>query len=116
VLGIPDQDGLSFSIGGPFASLGWIPSATERRSKGQKEALAGQRYAQQAVPCWSEGIPTDIEPEYLFPVEQAVEALVYFYNTHELPRWITWREWDPDSLQWKVIPAEVHSPQPIATP
>ncbi len=106
LLASPEKDGLSISIGGPFVSFGWTPSPDERRLVGQKEALAGQRYSPQPVESWSEGIPTAVGPEFLFPAERAIEAIVHFYNTHELPRWISWREWDPASLQWKVTPAK----------
>ena len=115
LLASPEKDSLSISIGGPFVSFGWLPSPVERRFKGQKEALTAKQYSPEPVESWSEGIPTAISPEFLFPVGQAIDAIIYFYNNHELPRWISWREWDPVRLQWTVTPAEVPA-QPVSTP
>jgi hypothetical protein len=114
MLDSPEGNTLSFTIGGgPFASIGWHPPTGQERYRGNKEGVPARPVAEHPVQSWGEGIPTDIEPEALFPVEQAVEAIVYFYNTHQLPKWITWREWDPASLQWKVTPAEA-IPRPVA--
>lgn len=105
MLASPAEDALSISIGGPYASFGWIPPADQRRTQGQREALADRRYSPESVECWGEGVPTKIQPEFLFPVEQAIEAIVHFYITHELPKWISWREWDPERQQWRITPA-----------
>jgi hypothetical protein len=95
-------DGLSFSLGGPFASLGWQPALDPQRSQGNKEAMPQERVTDEAVKCWGEGIPNWIEPDYLHPAEQVIEAIVHFYNTHQLPDWFNWREWNPVSMQWQM--------------
>src|SRR6266550_283021 len=59
MLDSPDNGSLSFSIGGPFASLGWHPPVGQERYRGRKEAAPECQFAQDPVQCWGEGIPTD---------------------------------------------------------
>lgn len=105
MLDSPDQGSLSFSLGGRWATLGWYPPVGQERQSGRKEAIPESRATDQAISCWTEGIPTPLEPEHLFPAEQVIEAIVEFYLSGELPTWITWNVWNPVSREWTLHPA-----------
>src|SRR5436190_12696687 len=62
ILRSPEGERLSFSIGGPFGGMGWLPPCEKRREVGQRIAVADRRYATTSVDCWGEGIPTPINP------------------------------------------------------
>jgi hypothetical protein len=96
----PDRETLILSIGGPFAGLAWYPPVSEERDRGYKAAMPERVVAPSAADFVGEGIPTTLEPKELLPVEDVIEAVVYFYKNHHLPEWITWREWNPVTLSW----------------
>lgn len=102
----PHGDGLSMSVGGPWISFGWVPAPTDRATKGQREAINEQPTAAHPIECQAEGVASSVPPELLFPAAQAAEAIVHFYLTRQLPRWVAWREWEPAIARWKLIPAE----------
>lgn len=101
----PEKETLIISIGGPFAGLAWYPPPSEERYRGYKAALPERIVAPRAVDFVGEGIPNSLEPKELLPVEDVIEAVVYFYQNHDLPEWITWREWNPTTLCWETHPA-----------
>ncbi len=106
----PSGDFLDLSLGGPYAALRWIPSPTERNRIGDRVAMAEQTCAPDSIEFIAEGIPTPSPPEELFPVDEVIEAALYFYREHRLPEWLTWRQWNLKTKQWDTIPATRPAP------
>ena len=101
---------LDLAIGGPYAGMTWWPPRSSPDSWTSRVALAVPSTCPETVEFIGEGIPDPIPPEELFPVEEVMEAALYFYREHRLPEWITWRQWNTKTKQWDTIPATRPAP------
>ncbi len=111
----PCGDFLDLSLGGPYAALRKVPAPTQRGRHGDCVAMAGQICTPDSAEFIAEGIPTPSPPEELYPVDEVIEAALYFYREHRLPEWITWRQWNTKTKLWDTIPATRPAPVGVLT-
>ena len=117
----PNQEFLHIFIGGPFAGLRWMKLPGSNHCK---HTVAGVPLSPGGVEFSEEGVDNLFNPEQLLPVEDVIEAAVYFFNNQRLPDWITWKAWNPVTKEWDLskpsprngsqpaLPAELLSPVP----
>lgn len=103
-------DHLDLAIGGPYAGISWWPSKATPGYAGASVAVAATITCPDTIEFIAEGIPDPVSPDELFPVEEVIEATLYFYREHRLPEWISWRQWNTKTKQWDMIPATQPAP------
>jgi hypothetical protein len=95
----PDGETLEVAIGGRFAGLSWAKPPAARNSL---SAMPRTICADAPVVFTNQGLENTYDPEDLFPVEEVIDAIVYFYQTHRIPEWLDWRYWNGDTKQWET--------------
>jgi hypothetical protein len=102
-LSSPESGGLQIGIGSAFAGITW---GNYPRSRDSVVVLADRCYTDTPIDFSSEEDFVRYRPEELIPVEQAIEAIVYFFKNHELPARIGSKHWNDSAKQWET--AQLH--------
>ncbi len=97
VLECPHHAALQIGIGGPFAGLRLF-----RNRNAEAVVLAERPYCDKRIDFLAEDDHIAFWPENLMPVDQVINIVVYFFNQHRLPDWITWKKWDAVQHRWII--------------
>lgn len=88
----PKGELLIIGIGGPLSGLQWMKPPMK---KNFKMALNDHPVTDRGVDFREQGTDTGFRPRYLFPPNEVVEAVVYFFKNNQLPDWMQWKSFGP---------------------
>jgi hypothetical protein len=94
---------LHLGIGGALGKIGWEAGATSAN------AITMAPTARKPVGFRCAGEEMLTEPRFLLPSKEVRRLVLEFFDRGELPRWVDWEIWRPDSLQWELLARTVCS-------
>lgn len=109
----PAGDHLDLAIGGPFAGVTWWPPKPALGHTGSRVALAALPTSPETIEFIAEGVPDPVTPQELLPVDEVIEAALFFYREHQLPEWLSWRQWNPTTKLWDTTPSSKPAPADV---
>jgi hypothetical protein len=69
-------------------------------------AVPGRSFSDMPVDFRSEGDSNEIGPDRLFPVEEVIRGVIFFYENGLLPDWMNWKVWNPITREWEFRPKD----------
>jgi len=104
----PTEQALQIGIGGPFAGI-----RLYKAHQPYRVVLADRTYSEKRIDFASEEETMAFWPSELIPAEQAIEAIVSFFQDQALPDWIGWKEWNSNSKKWSTKLGKGAAPQAV---
>jgi len=98
ILSSPENECLQIGIGPTFGFLHWKNIAMGYGGS----AMASREDATEEEYFLFEGITKEIDPEELLPVDDVIEAAVYFFANGNLSTKFSWEIWNPNTKKWEV--------------
>jgi Immunity protein Imm1 len=97
----PSGETLVIGIGERIGGLKWLKNDKKEMFR---IAIAKSLLVSEGVDFREQGTDTGFRPSYLLPVEEVIDAIIFFFNNHRLPEEVQWAEWNAQIKRLEIIP------------